>query len=377
MQKKIRTNNIMAVLLAVALLMLAAPAMAEPTPFVIGGYVNDSNGDPCNDPYVWVTNTNTGVSWDADNSSTSNYYRLVISSDDVSAGNAMEIGASGCSQSNTTEHPVSQAEIDGGGFSENVTLAGDEPPPQQPDLVMAEKYETCTDGTFTVTYTVANNGAGDANASTSGIEVNGVQVATDSVPALASGESHTGTVGTFDCPCGTTVTVKVCADNDGVVTESDETNNCLENELTCQVCPNPDLEITQKSEAWVSMEDKTYNITYTIANIGAAGADASTTSITVDGICVATDSVLALASGESRTNTLGPFTMSGDDDTIRVCADRDGVISESNEANNCRENSHQTPQPPTPVPALTPFGLLVLIGLLSVFSVMNIRRSGK
>ena len=485
MQKKIRTNNIMTALLAVVLLMLAAPAMAEPsTSFVIDGYVNDLGGNPCNDPHVRVTNVNTGVSWDAENASESNYYRLVLDSDDVGKGNVVEIDASGCLQSKVTHKTVSQDMINDGGFSKDVTLEGDEPPPQQPDLVITGKSETRTDETFTMTYTVANNGAGDADASTSGIYVNGVQVATDPVPALASGDSHTETVGTFDCPCGTTVTVKVCADNDDDVTESDETNNCQENELICQVssmpdlvitgksetrtdetftmtytvanngagdadastsgiyvngvqvatdpvpalasgdshtetvgtfdCPcgttvtvkvcadndddvtesdetnncqenelicqvssMPDLVITGKSETWVSTEYKTYSITYTIANTGAAGAIASTTSVTIDGICVATDPVPALASGDSHTNTLGPFTMSGDADAVMVCADGDGMVSESNETNNCRGNNHLLPPPSAMVPTLTPFGLLVLIGLLSIFSVMNIKKGGK
>ena len=371
-------KTMMGVMLATLIcITMVAPAMAQPSPFVITGHVSDSNGDSCNDPCVRVTNVNTGVSWDAENAPASNYYRLVLDSDDVSEGNVMGIDASGCLQSKVTHETVSQDMIDGGGFIKDVTLEGDDPPPQQPDIVITGKYETRTDETFTVTYTVANNGAGGAGASTSGIYVNGVQVATDPVPALASGESRTETVGTFDCPCGTTVTVKVCADNDDDVTESDETNNCQENELTCQVSSMSDLLITQKSETWVSMEDLTYSITYTIANTGAAGAIASTTSVTIDGIGVATDPVPALASGERHTNTLGPFTMSGDDDAVRVCADSDDVVSESNEANNCRENTHRPLPPSAMVPALTPFGLLVLIGLLSIFSVMNIKKRGK
>ncbi|MEA1945293.1 MAG: hypothetical protein U9N07_08190 [Euryarchaeota archaeon] len=112
-----------ALLAALVCAMTIAPAMAQPsTPFLITGYVSDSDGNPCNDPWVQVTNVNTGASWYAENSSTSNYYLLALESDNVSAGDVLEIEASGCSQSNTTEHTVSQAEIDGGGFSENVTL---------------------------------------------------------------------------------------------------------------------------------------------------------------------------------------------------------------------------------------------------------------
>ena len=134
-----------------------------------------------------------------------------------------------------------------------------------------------------------------------------------------------------------------------------------------------DLVIPQKSESWVVMEDKTYNIAYTVANTGSGDAGASTTSITIDGANAATDAVPALSPGESHTATLGPFTMAGDSDTIEVCADRDNVVSESNEANNCKENRFEHP---VPVPVLTPPGLVALIGLLMVVAVMRVRRDG-
>ena len=112
------------VLAALIYITVVAPATAQPTPFVIDGYVSNSNGDPCNDPAVQVTNTNTGASWDAKNSSASNYYQFVLDSDDVSEGNVLEIDASGCSQSKIMSETVSQDEITDGGFSKDVTLGG-------------------------------------------------------------------------------------------------------------------------------------------------------------------------------------------------------------------------------------------------------------
>jgi hypothetical protein len=124
MQKKIRTNNITTVLLAVALLMLAAPAMAdEPaSSFVISGWVSTADDNPCNNPWVQITNLNSSKGWDAENNSSSNYYQLVLDSSNVSADDVLQIDASGCSQSNITEHTVTQVEIDGGGFELNITL---------------------------------------------------------------------------------------------------------------------------------------------------------------------------------------------------------------------------------------------------------------
>ena len=137
--------------------------------------------------------------------------------------------------------------------------------------------------------------------------------------------------------------------------------------------PSRDLAIAQKSESWIVMGGKTYNITYTVANTGSGDAGASTTSITIDGVNVATDAVPALSPGESHTAILGPFTMTGDSDTIEVCADMDDVVSESNEENNCKENRFEHP---VPVPVLTPHGLVALIGLLMIVAVRRVKKDG-
>ena len=212
-----------------------------------------------------------------------------------------------------------------------------------PNLNVTNKYETLdtvTD-TFTVTYTVENIGGATAAASTTSI-TDGTATLTDAVLELAAGATHTGTVGPFDCPCGTTVTVTVCADSVGVVGESDETDNCMQNDCTCDSCPLPDLDITDKHEEWVDQLAGTYNIVYTVTNIGGADAGASTTSIMVDGVEVATDSVPLLAPSASHTGTLGPYTMSDDSDIIKVCADMNNVVVESDETNNCEENTFGT-----------------------------------
>ncbi len=97
--------------------------------------------------------------------------------------------------------------------------------------------------------------------------------------------------------------------------------------------------ITEKSEEWVSLADKTYTVTYTVKNIGNASADASKTSIYVDGVHVANNSVGVLAAGESYTTTFSDvIMMSGNNDTIVVCADNNNNVSECNETNNCLEN---------------------------------------
>jgi hypothetical protein len=95
------------------------------------------------------------------------------------------------------------------------------------------------DDNFTVSYTVTNIGCGPAGESKTCKYVDGELQETQTCPALASGASHSGAFEPEECPCGETLVVKVCADNDNVVDESDEENNCVENIVVCPGVPCP------------------------------------------------------------------------------------------------------------------------------------------
>jgi hypothetical protein len=258
----------------------------------------------------------------------------------VSAGST-DLEFSDVIVSDTAAKPIGGVVLNNG----KVNVTGE--PQEEPDLTITEKSETLTGSTLEVTYTVTNNGGGDAGASTTEIHA-GDQIATDSVGALTAGASHTSTVtiDPFNCPCGTAVTVKVCTDNENVVDESDETNNCLENTFDCPPCPKPDLEITAKSETF---DGSTLNVTYTVTNTGGVAAGASTTCIYVDDTEVATDPVGALAAGATHEGTvvIDPFDCPcGTTIMIKVCADNEDVVDESNETNNCIENAFNCPSCP-------------------------------
>ena len=111
-------------------------AQSQPsTPFSIIGYVFNEDESDCNNPAVNITNLNTGKEWTAEASETSNYYQLMLSScADVVAGEVLRFDVAGCSQSNTTSHTVTQAEVGFGGFECNIML-GSPPPDPAPSLV--------------------------------------------------------------------------------------------------------------------------------------------------------------------------------------------------------------------------------------------------
>ena len=78
------------------------------------------------------------MSEDAKKATASNYYQLALLSDDVSDGDVLQFEASGCSQSDTTPHTATQAELDAGGFKLDITL--------EEGGVFAPVITSCDDG---------------------------------------------------------------------------------------------------------------------------------------------------------------------------------------------------------------------------------------
>ena len=99
-------KGVIGVLLALLICMVSATSVLAqpPTPFMIPGWVNDSSGDPVNDPGVAITNTNTGESFV-----------------DVSANDELSFDVDGETAATSS---VTQDDMDAGGFEQNLTVEG-------------------------------------------------------------------------------------------------------------------------------------------------------------------------------------------------------------------------------------------------------------
>ncbi|MEA1905618.1 MAG: CARDB domain-containing protein [Euryarchaeota archaeon] len=217
---------------------------------------------------------------------------------------------------------------------------------EEPDLTITAKSETLDDSTLEVTYTVKNTGGESAGASTTGIYAGSTQIATDSVEALAAGANYTSTViiDPFDCPYGTTVTVKVCADDGNAVDEGDEANNCRENEFNCppgqedpKLCADPehDFGAVQKGQTrtwqfgvtncgggpldWTVTGDQSW-----ITVSPASGTDAGTVAVTIDTAGLSdgthTGTVTVASDYGTETGTITVDVQSTQEDP-KLCAD--------------------------------------------------------
>ena len=110
------------IILLGVLTLIAAPATAQLTPFVIDGFVNCTDVTPVNDPSVKVTNLNTGEVFIVRTSAGLNYYQVITSSYNVSADNVLRFNVSKGSNSTEFDHTVSVIEMGIGGFVQNATI---------------------------------------------------------------------------------------------------------------------------------------------------------------------------------------------------------------------------------------------------------------
>jgi len=116
-----RISAALLVIVVVCLAAAVAHVIAQPSPFVICGWVSTSGGEPCDNPAVSISNLNTDAEWQAETNAI-NYYQLILDSNDVNAGDILRFNASCCDQLKTIEHEVTQSDIDNGGILLNISL---------------------------------------------------------------------------------------------------------------------------------------------------------------------------------------------------------------------------------------------------------------
>ncbi|CAD6491529.1 MAG: hypothetical protein ANIMEMIM_00159 [Candidatus Argoarchaeum ethanivorans] len=122
-----KTKGLTGLIITVAMCMLTVQVAAQPTPFMIYGYVSYENDDTCNNPTVDITNLDTGVEWQAETNASSNYYQLMLGGGtDINATEILRFNVTSPTgnQSKVFNHTVTSEELNYGGiFNSNVTLS--------------------------------------------------------------------------------------------------------------------------------------------------------------------------------------------------------------------------------------------------------------
>ena len=229
-------NTKWGIIVVVSILVLIAAAVAQPTPpptpFEIYGWVFNATNQPFYGPDVNVTNENTDESYTVKTNANYNYYRVMTSSWDVSAGNVLNFTVNDSGSITWFNYTVEQDDMDNGGlFERNISFA-------EADLKISDVW-VCWPHNCTICYNVTNIGSAKAPAGhNTTLWVDGEIKANDTVPEeLGTGASC---IRCFDEPWVYTPTkddIMVCADSNDIIGEGDhEDNNCFNDTWMCGDC---------------------------------------------------------------------------------------------------------------------------------------------
>jgi hypothetical protein len=205
------------------------------------------------------------------------------------------------------------------------------------------RLDDADEGTFYSTWASANGGftffmAGTINNTAGTLEAAAISI----LGGAAGGPSGSGTLMTFDFTALSTDGIS-SLELDGV-TVGDASSQPFativldEGSVTVGVPPIPDLIVSTKTETETGAGTGMYIVNYEICNVGYGPAAASTTCIYVNGLLVNQQPCSALAIGacEAKSSIAIPL-VSGD--VLKVCADNENVVAETNEGNNCKTNT--------------------------------------
>jgi hypothetical protein len=120
------------------------------THFNITGFVNYSDSSPVNNSNVTITNINTSEVFTAETNESSNYYQVLTNFARVTTGNILHFYASdNIGNSTEFDHTVTQAEMDVGGFVQNISIVI---PDTTPPVISNISVVSITKDTATITW---------------------------------------------------------------------------------------------------------------------------------------------------------------------------------------------------------------------------------
>ena len=221
-----------------AMAILIVPSCAQPTSFVINGWVFYEDGTtPCNDPMVNITNPDTSAEWQAETNTSSSHYQIVlISGTDLNATEILRFDVTGGTNTSVTDHTISVSEVDDGGiFDLNITLG---PTSGDADLIVESITPNCGGYLFgnesnNISAVIKNIGGADAGASGVSFVLSDGYNEIVAVPALDTGNSTTVSITDPTIrSAGAAVTITVTADCNAEVAEGNESNNATVLDVT-------------------------------------------------------------------------------------------------------------------------------------------------
>ncbi|HJH26597.1 MAG TPA: hypothetical protein C5S37_07430 [Methanophagales archaeon] len=309
------------------------------TPFFIYGYVSYKNGDKCNKPVVNIT-INANMSWQVETSNNSNYFQLVVTN--INKEDVLEFNATDGVGYNTTNRAIVQEDINKGVIFDfnltlpvlapiinNITITDD-------DLtvpgVQVINPDPSTNKTVTITANVTDLSGEDIVNISVMANLTGPSTVEDSPVSLmfVSNSSATTAIynGTFNMSnhSAGNYTVEVNATNAEGFSGVDSKNFTY--------LHGPDLIVKNISTPFYLIANESNMINATIRNNGTTTAIKFNISLSIANDTLDTVTVPSLNASDSKSVSFNWIPEQEGNYTLRVMADSEHEVSESNETNN-------------------------------------------
>jgi len=201
-----------------------------------------------------------------------------------------------------------------------------------PDLIIQDiawsPTEASVGDTITFTASILNQGSGNTQNSEATCYIDGISIGHQDLPEIGSGNIVTKTFAWVAEP-GTHI-VRIAADPNNLITETDETNNEKWTDFSTMT---PDLLIQDIS--WLMENPSINDVTFvvTIENQGSDKADLSQLTCYIDDSSVGDLDIKEINAGDIVTETFIIAVRAGPN-TVRIVADANNQIAEIDETNN-------------------------------------------
>ena len=187
--------------------------------------------------------------------------------------------------------------------------------------------------TYPVTFTVTNSGSANAGSFVVSLMDGTISIGQQTITSLASGQSTTVSFNWIPTLTGLR-TINATADVNNAITESNETNNNITQQVTVGTTGLPDLSVSNLVVPSNPQIGTTYPVTFTVTNSGSANAGSFVVSLMDGTISIGQQTITSLASGQSTTVSFNWTPTLTGLRTINATADVNNAITESNETNN-------------------------------------------
>ena len=321
----------------------SAEVITPVTPFMIYGRVFYEDGSECINPTVKITNMNSIKQWQAETNASYNFYQLVLDTTNISTGNVLEFDVTDGTGYNTTNYTVTENNISNGGiFGFNLTLPLLSPIVENVNLtpddsslpgVQVINPDLTTNKTVTIIANVTNSN-GYANITNVTANISGPREVEYSPVFLMRVSIISVTTATYNGTFNMSNHSEAEGEYKVEVTATNNDDFTGTGSMNFTYSYGPDLIVTNILTPFYLIANVSNTINATVRNNGTTTAKKFNISLNIENDPLDLVTVSSLNASESKSVSFNWTPKHEGNYTLRVMADSEHEINESDETNN-------------------------------------------